>query len=582
MEIGDIWSRLGIERTADELLIRRAYARQLKRTNPEDDAEAFKALRAAYDEALTSARQVAVAGAKKEQPPDETGKSIGPARVITSTGAIDNRQISVRAQGVEQLQADFHALDALVRTDLPEESALRETFARCLASPALRYIQTQLVFEHTVAMWLIAKRPATDGLFAEAAARFDWERREGGVGLSPDIALAIRQLRDLQYWDTVRAPDGPLARACNSLTSTPSPLWLRTQMVVFNLDRTSKVLLREIFGQHGSLVRKLNPAALDWWKSYLSCPRLSMEWLRLLSPLVPVALLLGLFAGSQHNRTLLVGCVAVLIAAITIAVILGYKLFAIDKPILWYRRRYRAGSPAWLRVSWFPVGLIALTTSAFLPQAFWSTAGMILIGAACIAWAAIVAPMPLTGQPLYFLIGHGVLMNLAVIACWLLLSVAGIDGPGLVMWPIFIAMLIAERIGASVLFGEYKFGLSQRVRSFAPYALAAAALVAAWLSFALPFTVPWVAFNTTVLLIVVLCARTPSNSMTEKQRKIRYFILYAPAFFVFQAILNRQGRSELLQWTSATHLIQIIAAWLMIGVIMAMAMVAINQRKGEA
>jgi hypothetical protein len=70
--------------------------------------------------------------------------------------------------------------------------------------------------------------------------------------------------------------------------------------------------------------------------------------------------------------------------------------------------------------------------------------------------------------------------------------------------------------------------------------------------------------------------------MTEKQRKIRYFILYAPAFFVFQAILNRQGRSELLQWTSATHLIQIIAAWLMIGVIMAMAMVAINQRKGEA
>jgi hypothetical protein len=172
-------------------------------------------------------------------------------------------------------------------------------------------------------------------------------------------------------------------------------------------------------------------------------------------------------------------------------------------------------------------------------------------------------------------------MNLAVIACWLLLAVGSIDGPGLAMWPIFIAVLIAERIGASALFGEYKFGLSEHVQRSATYAITIAALAAAWLSFTLPFTAPWIGLNTAVLLAVVLCARTPSNLMTDQQGKIRYFILYAPALFVLQSVLNHEGRSDLLKWTSATHLIQIIAAWLMVGVIATMAMVGVNQRKTE-
>lgn len=66
---------------------------------------------------------------------------------------------------------------------------------------------------------------------------------------------------------------------------------------------------------------------------------------------------------------------------------------------------------------------------------------------------------------------------------------------------------------------------------------------------------------------------------------LRYFILYVPALFVLKSLLNHEGRSDLLKWTSATHLIQIIAAWLMVGVIMtmamAMAMANMNQRKIE-
>lgn len=64
------WTILGIEPTRDKKAITAAYREKLAYTNPEDKPESFKALRAAYEEALELAHQVVEDPGRKENPVD--------------------------------------------------------------------------------------------------------------------------------------------------------------------------------------------------------------------------------------------------------------------------------------------------------------------------------------------------------------------------------------------------------------------------------------------------------------------------------------------------------------------------------
>ncbi|AXQ31166.1 J domain-containing protein [Solimonas sp. K1W22B-7] len=62
----NIWQELGIAPTGDLRAIKRAYAARLKQVHPEDDAEGFQRLRAAYEHALRLAEQGAEQDAREQ------------------------------------------------------------------------------------------------------------------------------------------------------------------------------------------------------------------------------------------------------------------------------------------------------------------------------------------------------------------------------------------------------------------------------------------------------------------------------------------------------------------------------------
>ena len=61
----DCWHILQIEPTSDERAIKRAYAKLLKTTRPDDDAEGYQRLREAFDEALAIAPYLASEAAQE-------------------------------------------------------------------------------------------------------------------------------------------------------------------------------------------------------------------------------------------------------------------------------------------------------------------------------------------------------------------------------------------------------------------------------------------------------------------------------------------------------------------------------------
>jgi hypothetical protein len=609
----DIWEILGTERTHDMLSIRRAYARKLKVTNPEDDAEAFARLREAFDRAMALAGQAARAQIMAQQqpqppppqPPAPPTQS-GPPQMLfqprpaepkaerplhTPPGVEQSAPVPAPrptptprlTPALERLQNAFRALDAaIVGGIVRDEPLLRSLFSKCIEAAALENVQVQLQFEWTVANWLLAKRPASDVLFADAAARLGWDRREDSIGLQPDIVAVLRHLRDLKFWAREQESKGKRARARDALLRKPRPAWLWLQMAVFELDKHVRILLGEIYAEHGGLVSKLDADATAWWRRYFSRPRLSVQWLRAFSALVPICVFLGIASGLNHDAVVRDGLKGLAIAAGLIALILLVKLYVIDWPKHWYLKKYETQVPEWLRLGWFPAALGVLALSAVVPDSPWSVAAMVLAATLCIVWVSVVTnDASLGAQKLHHLVGHWLLMNAPLMFVWIFVKSGGANGPTLAMVPALLALLAAERIGRVPLFAEYKYGISVAVRQYFPYAVVAVAALAATLAMRLPAATPWGRVNLALLTLVVIVARTPALLLTGAQNKFRYYSLWL-LWLPVAGLIGAGEKHATGASFPAAHGIQVVALWLMAGVTLAMAMVAYNQRRGRA
>lgn len=175
------WARLGIEPTTDLPAIKKAYALKLKATRPDDDVEAYQALRAAYErvqqwlkgQAAAPAEATATATDATEATPAVEADDEPPNAPDSAADSVQHLHALWQQQGEPALMARWPALHALLE-----------------AQPLASHAQWSAHFAH----W-VATQPALPDAWVDALdAYFGWQedfRVERQIG--PQLAQAVQQ-----------------------------------------------------------------------------------------------------------------------------------------------------------------------------------------------------------------------------------------------------------------------------------------------------------------------------------------------------------------------------------------------------
>lgn len=533
-----IWARLGIEPTRDAAEIRRAYARALKRTHPEDDPEGFAALRAAY-EAATAATAVPAAPAVTTAP------------AVTATPAVTVR-CEAAAQPPEeptkppeedpdlvQLRRSFQRLqESLAGGPVQSAQSLQTLLDDCLRSRALEAIAVSLAFEDGLAGLLWTHRTRADAIIERAVTHFGW--REARRARGPRLALAA-------YADQVR----PLREALTSeplaylsLTSRPRVMLLWWRILRHRVDLEVHSIWTSLSGVAQALPATANQDALTWWSRYFTRPHPQPLLIRLAALLTGTGGLIGLesASGSRHEgRAALLGCLTGLLIGLALT---GSYLVAVDWPRYWLKGRGRA-STRLARLGWVPAVLALCLLAGIAPDtpADRSLIGMLAAGV-CL-WAVVVTPEAglATPEKIVRRLWGKFLANVPLGVWWVTLTADQHPVPTVVMWSTLLGAMAAFAFGLPVLFAEYRRALSpgmQRVTRLGIVALAAAAAGAVWLQ---PAGTSWRGALLMGMTVIVLLQRVPALALTPLQLRLRYYLTVPPSV-VFLGPLSHSGLSS--------------------------------------
>ena len=407
-----IWSILGIPRTTDRAAIRRAYAKALRATNPEDDAEGFKALRGAYEAALAYADNATAWNASEDEA-DGAGVTMAfsgaefstllgvdvpapddadPPEVAQPRFRSEHTPNADAARDPADLfaarDAEIAAVRALIGTLAgslrgpwdSDDSTIRNTFAELLATPAMAGISLRGDVEQAVAELLAATIPRSDVILLEAATAFDWQSQRPSA-MSPAVAAVIGRLDEWRLIKTISR--GPLRPAWRSLTRRAGPYWLwRLAALTPGLESGVATLL----GAHGpvapGLAYSFKADAVVRWQRLLGRP----HWTLGMLAAMPLALLLSFALGDGFA-----GPAPALQPWANWAIDLAI-LFSPCVPYAARRLRYRwlrAPRAAWLAEGW-PAGPAAVLFGAMLlPESRLALAALTVVTALAWVWMAV-------------------------------------------------------------------------------------------------------------------------------------------------------------------------------------------------
>ena len=430
---GHPWDTLGIAPTRDQTEIRRAYAKKLKQTNPEDDAAGFQELRQAYElacrftsHAEPEAGDELIAPVAPAAPPLEPARPDDPAAVA--------------------LDAALAALGRALRSEVtPPEAELQALLAAVLNSDFERFDLLQRA-ESQVLYLLVENIPRSDPLLAASNLRFEWSHRKDHRALPGQARIVLERLAELALlWD-LREGTGKEALSYARLRAPPAArqkffhAWLLNQFS----PRPELALIDRLRNQNPRLLEELNSENVAWWDRFAARPHFSL--LTFIFGFIPAIVTSLTFFPSLITAGPGGGFPAGLIFA-WIAFALGFALFrlyVVDWPVRLAERRWPWSKPAWFSFGWVPTVLVLLVASALTVHLAW-VATAIAVLATLAAWWATLAAGPVA--PLFI----GLNSNLAldnsrvlragranlVSGLWLSLAIPEYD----VAWPLIVTLI---------------------------------------------------------------------------------------------------------------------------------------------
>lgn len=517
----DIWEVLGIAPTRDRDTIRRAYARKLRATNPEDDAEGFMRLREAHDEAVARIDWDWMWEDEEEGAGDDGDLLVRAAPLVTTEGPSPSI-VTPSAEKVE-LETRFERLELLLRgADRPPADVLEAAFHAVLNAEALEEIAVAAAVEDRVADLLLEAAPRSDPLLAPAINAFRWRRDDLRFWPTSTAQAIIERADFVESRDRMLKFDDYGAKAIELLQGPPSGKLSWLSRLDPGYDRAMKDILARIGDDNGALMADFNPETVAAWRDHYSRPRPTPA----MGAAVAIAALVGLIAGLTIDRGPLMLAAATLGAPLAVVgALLAYFLGYLRLKTSWeIHRSWRAG--IFERIGWAPLSLMLLPVAALLPDAWWSTAVVMLAGGIALAWTfATTEPPPADTFPL-----HHRLLRQGVPFAWIFsLTLFDVD---IVTPPVFVALAIASVIdfrGCAQTTQAWHLELGRFARLGGNLALLASALaigVAAW--GAAGETPPdWAPLCVAMILALAIAHRPSVAGLGENLARVRYYGMFA-------------------------------------------------------